>query len=120
MMDFIAPWRWRQRGKTGIALRAVLARLVYPGTLARMILPAVLTRPVAPFLARAVVVPASSVPSSSSTVAPVTVVEASADPSFSHGSELLTFVGVVGVEVVVHTVPAALGRLGLISAPLGV
>ena len=47
-------------------------------------------------------------------------VEALADPSFSHSSELLAFVGVVGVEVVVHTVPAALERLGLISTALGV
>ena len=34
--------------------------------------------------------------------------------------EFLAFVGVVGVEVVVHTVPAALERLGLICAMLGV
>ena len=45
----------------------------------------------------------------SSSVALVTAVGSTADPSFSHGSELLTFIGVVGVEVVVHSVPAALG-----------
>ena len=56
----------------------------------------------------------------SSVVASIVAVEASADPPFSHGSELLTFVGVVGVEVVVHKIPTALGRFGLISAPLGV
>ena len=38
----------------------------------------------------------------------------------SHSPELLAFVGVVGVEIMVHTVPATLGRLRLISTPLGV
>ena len=80
----------------------------------------ILARLVAPPLARPTVFPASCVSSSSSTVAPVTAVGATADSSFTHGSEFLAFVGVVGVEVVVHAVPAALGRFGLISAPLGV
>ena len=101
-------------------MRAILARPIPPVSLVRLILPAILARSVAPPLARAAVFPASCVPSSSSTVAPVAAVGASADPSFSHGPELLTFVGVVGVEVVVHAVPAALGRFGLISSPLGV
>ena len=34
---------------------------------------------------------------------------ASADTSISHNPELLAFIGVVGVEVVVHAVPASLG-----------
>ena len=97
-----------------------LASLIPPVSLARLILPAILARSVAPPLAWAAVFPTSCVPSSSSAIAAIVAVEASDDPSFSHGSELLAFVGVVGVEVVVHTVPAALERLGLISAPLGV
>ena len=120
MAVLVSPWLQRQRREACVALRAILARLIPPVSLARRVLPAILARLIAPPLARATVFPVSCVPSSSSTVAPVTAVGATADPSFSHGSELLTFVGVVGVEVVVHTVPAALGRFGLISAPLGV
>ena len=116
----VSPWLRRQWREACIALRAILARLIPPVSLARRVLPAILARSIAPPLAWASVFPVSCVPSSSSTVAPVTAVRATADPSFSHGSELLTFVGVVGVEVVVHTVPAALERLGLISAPFGV
>ena len=116
----VSPWLQRQRREACVALRAILARLIPPVSLARRVLPAILARLIAPPLARAMVFPASCVPSSSSTVVPVTAVGATADPSFSHGSEVLTFVGVVGVEVVVHTVPTALGRFGLISAPLGV
>ena len=101
-------------------MRAILARLIPPASLARRVLPAILARLVAPPLARAAVFPASCVPSSSSAIAAIVAVGVAADPSFSHGSELLAFVGVVGVEVVVHTVPTALGRFGLISAPLGV
>ena len=48
-----------------VALRAVLARLIPPGTLARLVLPAIFARPVAPLLARATIVPASSAMSSS-------------------------------------------------------
>ena len=116
----ISPWLWWQRREACVALRAILARPTPPVSLARRVLPAILVRLIAPPLARAMVFPTSCVPSSSWTVAPVTAVRATADPSFSYGSELLTFVGVLGVEVVVHTVPTALGRFGLISAPLGV
>ena len=87
-------------GKTGIALGAILTRLVPPGPLARMVLPAVLTRPVVPFLARATVVPASASTSSSAAVAPVAALGASTVESFSYGSELLAVTGVVGVQVV--------------------
>ena len=104
----VSPWPWRQWREACVSLRAILARLIPPVSLARRVLPVILARSIAPPLARAVVFPASCVPSSSSTVAPVTAVGATDDPSFSHGSELLTFIGVVGVEVVVHTVPAAL------------
>ena len=120
MADLISPWLRRLRWEACVALRAILARLIPLVSLARRVLPAILARLIAPPLARATVFPASCVPSSSSTVAPVTVVGAMVGPSFSHDSELLTIVGVVGVEVVVHTVPTALGRFGLISAPLGV
>ena len=125
----VSPWLRRQRWEACVALRAILARLIPPvslvrlippSSLARRVLPAILARLIVPPLAWATVFLASCVPSTSSVVAPVTAVRATADPSFSHGSELLTFVGVVGVEVVVHTVPAALGGFGLISAPLGV
>ena len=61
----IVPSWWRQRGKIGIALGAILTRRVPPGALARLVLPAVLTRPVAPLLARATIVPASASASSS-------------------------------------------------------
>ena len=119
-MVLVSPWlRWQWR-EAYVSLWTILARLIPPVSLARLILPAILARSAAPPLARAAVFPASCVPSSSSTVAPVTAVGATADPSFSHGSELLTFVGVVGVEVVVHTVPAALGRLRLVPAMLRV
>src|SRR3954464_5772939 len=53
-------------------------------------------------------------------VAPASTVRASADSSFSHGAEFLAFIGVVGVDVVVHIVPAAPGGFGQILAPLGV
>ena len=95
MVVVIPSWWWRQRGKTGVALRTILTRLVPPGALARMILPAVLTRPVAPLLARATVVPASA----STPVAPVTALGALTEASFSYGSELLIVAGVVGVQV---------------------
>ena len=42
------------------------------------------------------------------------------DASFSNGSELLAFVGVVGVEVVVGAEPVALGRLWLVPVVLRV
>ena len=87
-------------GKTGVALGAILTRLVPPGPLTRMVLPTVLTRPVAPLLARATVVPASASTSSSVAVAPVFALGASTVASFSYGSELLTVAGVVGVQVV--------------------
>ena len=103
------PSRWRQRGKTGVALRTILTRLVPPCALARTILPVVLTRPVAPLLARATVVPAPATTSSSSAIAPVAALGASAGTHIPHGPELLAFIGVVGVEVMVHTLPAALG-----------
>src|SRR4051812_11508714 len=109
MAVLVSPWLRRQRREACVALRAILTRLIPPVFLARRVLPAVLARSIAPPLARAAVFPASWVPSSSSTVAPATAVGTTADPSFSHGLELLTFVGVVGVEVVVHTVPTALG-----------
>ena len=108
----VSPWLRRQRWEACVALWAILARLIPPVFLARLIplaslvrrvLPAILARLIAPPLARATIFPASCVPSSSSAVAPVTAVRATADPSFSHGSELLKFVGVVGVEVLVHT-----------------
>ena len=99
-MVIIVPSWWRQRGKTGVALGAILTRLLPPGALARMVLPAVLTRPVAPLLARATVVPASASTSSSTAVAPVVELGASTEASFPYGSELLTVAGVVGVQVV--------------------
>ena len=108
-MVVVVPSWWRQRGKTGVALGAILMRLVPPGALTRLILPVVLTRPVVPLLAWAMVILASATMSSSSAVAPVVALWASADLPISHGSEFLTFVGVVGVEVVVHAVPSALG-----------
>ena len=92
----VSPWLRRRRWEACIALRAILARLIPPVSLARLIppsslarqvLPAILARLVAPLLARATVFLVSCVPSSSSTVAPVTAVGATADPSFSHGSE---------------------------------
>src|SRR3954467_915327 len=101
-------------------MRAILTRLIPPVPLARRVPPAVLARLVAPPLARATIFPASWVSSSSSAVAPVSTVRATADSSFSHGAEFLAFVGVVRVEVVVHAVPAAPGGFGQILAPLGV
>ena len=110
MVVVVPSWRWRQRGKTGVALRTILTRLVPPGTFVRMILPAVLTSPVAPLLARAMVVPASASMSSSTAVAPVAAVGASTETSFANGSELLTVTGVVGVQVVEGAErPAVLG-----------
>ena len=105
----VSPWLRRQRGEACVALRAILARLIPPVSLVRRVLPAILARLIAPPLARATVFPASCVPSSSSAIAAIVAVGVAADPSFSHGSELLAFVGVVDVEVVVHAVPAALG-----------
>ena len=52
--------------------------------------------------------PSSTTPSPSLAIAPVAAVGASADTPISHGPELLTFIGVVGVEVVAHAVPATL------------
>src|SRR3954467_10735992 len=120
MAVFVPPWLRRQWREARVAMRAVLTRLIPPVPLARQVPPAVLARLVAPPLARAAIFPASWVSSSSSAVAPVSAVRATADPSFSHGAEFLTFVGVVGVEVVVHAVPAAPGGFGQILAPLGV
>ena len=96
----VDPSWWRQRGKTGVALGAILTRLV---------LPAILSRSVMPPLARATVFPSSATSSSSSSIAPIVALGASADTFISHSPELLAFIGVVGVEVVVHAVPAALG-----------
>ena len=96
----VIPSWWRQRGKTGVALGAILMRRVPPGALVRLVLPAVLTRPVAPLLARATVVPASATTSSSSAVAPVAALRASTEASIVNGPELLTIVGVVVVHVV--------------------
>ena len=73
-----------------------------------------------PLLVRAMVVPASSATSSSSAVAPIVALGTSTETAFSHGPELLVLVSVVGVEIVVHTVPAALGRLRLVPAALRV
>ena len=101
-------------------MRAILARPIPPVSLARLILPVILARSVAPPLAWAAVFPASCISSSSSAVAPIGAFGMTVDPSFSHGAEFLAFVGVVGVEVVVHAVPTALGGFRLISAPLGV
>src|SRR3954463_4802768 len=101
-------------------MRAILTRLIPPVPLARLVTPAVLARLVTPALTWATIFPVSRVPSSSSAVAPVSTVRASADSSFSHGTEFLAFIGVVGVEVVVHTVPASPGGFGQILAPLGV
>src|SRR4051812_35293000 len=97
MVVGIPSWRWRQRRKTGVALRMILTRLIPPGALARLILPAVLTRPVAPLLARVTVIPASASTSSSLAVAPVVALGASTEASFSNGSELLTVAGVVAM-----------------------
>ena len=90
-------------------MRAILARLIPLAFLARRVLPAILARLVAPPLTWAAVFPASCVPSSSSAVAPVAAVGMPDSPSFTHGPELLAFVGVVGVEIVVHAILAALG-----------
>ena len=90
-------------------MRAVLMRLIPPTSLARLVLPAVLARSVTPPLARATVFPSSSTSSSSSGVAPIAALGVSADTLILHSPELLAFVGVVGVEVMVHAVPAALG-----------
>ena len=109
MTVFISPWLWRQRREACVPLRAILARLIPPASLARMVLPAVLARAVTPSLAKVAVFPSSATSSSSSAIAPVVALWASADSPISHDSELLTFVGVVGVEVMVHVVPAAFG-----------
>ena len=97
MMVLVSPWLRRQWREACVSLRAILARLIPPVSLARLILPAILARSVAPPLARAAVFPASCVPSSFSAKATIVAVGASTDPTFSHGSELLAFVGVVGV-----------------------
>ena len=110
MVVVVRSW-WRQRGKTGVALRAILMRRVPLGALARLVLPAVLTRPVAPLLARATVVPASA----SVAVAPVVALGASTVASFPYGSEILAVAGVMGVQVVEGAEwTAALGRLGVV------
>ena len=96
----VVPSWWRQRGKTGVALGAILMRRVPPGALARLVLPAVLTRPVTPLLVRATVVPAPASVLSFEAVAPVVALGASTVASFPYGSELLTVAGVVGVQVV--------------------
>ena len=70
MVVVVPSWWWQQQRKASIALRMVLARLIPPGALARLVLRAVLARPVAPLLVWATVVPASSATSSSSAVAP--------------------------------------------------
>ena len=109
MLVFIPPWwRW-QRREACFALRAILTRLIPPSPLAGLVLLAILARSVTPLLARTSIVPSSSTSSSSSAIAPVVALGASTDASFSNGPELLAFVGVVGVEVVVHAVPAAFG-----------
>ena len=100
MVVVVPSWRWQQRGKTDVALRTVLARLVSPGALARMILPVVLTRPVAPLLAWATVVPAPATTSPPSAVAPVAALGASTEASFTNGSELLTVAGIMVIQVV--------------------
>ena len=114
----VSPWLRRQWGEACVALWAILtrlippvslARLIPPASLARWVLPAILARLIAPPLARATIFLASCVPSSSSTVAPVIALGASTDASFSNGSKLLAFIGVVGVEVVVGTESVALG-----------
>ena len=120
MLVFIPPSWWRQRRKACVAVRAILARLIPPTSLTRLVLLAILARSVTPPLARATVFPSSSTSSSSSAIAPVIALGASAYTPILHGPELLAFIGVVGVEVVVHAVPAALRRFGLVSAPLGV
>src|SRR4051812_15034818 len=109
MAVFVPPCLRRQWREACVAMMAVLTRLIPPVPLARQVPPAVLVRLVTPPLARAAIFPASWVSSSSLAVAPVGAVRATADPSFSHTAEFLTFVGVVGVEVMVHTVPTALG-----------
>ena len=118
MMVLVSPWLRRQWREACVSLQTILARLIPPFSLARLPLPAILARLVMPLLARAMVVPSSS--ALSSYLALVVALGASTKASFSNAPELLTFIGVVGVEVVVHTVPASLERLGLISAPLGV
>src|SRR3954469_20274706 len=117
---FIPSWLRRQRRQAWVAMRAILTRLVPPVPLVRRVAPAGLARLVTPALTWVRIFPASRVPSSSSAVAPVSTVRASADSSFSHGAEFLAFIGVMGVEVVVHTVPVAPGGFGQILAPLGV
>ena len=109
VMVFIPPWLWWQRREARIALWAILTRLIPPASLARLVLPAVLARAVTPSLAKATVLPSSATSSSSLAIAPVIALWASVNSPISHGSELLTFVGVVGVEVVVHAVRTALG-----------
>ena len=121
VMVVIPSWRWRQRRKACVALRAVLARLIPPGSLARLVLPAILTRSFTPLLVRASVVLSSSASASSLVVAPIVALGASTEASFSNDPELLAFVGVVDVEVVVGAEwSAALGRLRLVPAALRV
>ena len=96
----VSPWLQRQRREACVALRAILARLIPPVSLARRVLLAILTRSIAPPLVRAAVFPTSCVPSSSSAVAPVVALGASTEASFLYGSELLTVASVVGVQIV--------------------
>ena len=100
MVVVVPSWRWRQRRETGIALGAILARLISPSPLARLVLPAILARSVTPLLARASAVPSSSTSCSASAVAPIVALGAPTDTAFSHGPKLLAFVGVVGMQVV--------------------
>ena len=99
MMVVIPSWRWWQRRKASVALRVILARLIPPSPLARLVLLALLARVVTPLLARASVVPSFSTSSSSSVVAPVIALGALTVASFLYGSKLLAVAGVVGVQV---------------------
>src|SRR4051812_2982498 len=104
LMAVLVPrWLRRQWREACVALWAILTRLIPPVPLVRQVPPAILARLIVPPLARAAVFPASCVSSSSSAVVPVSTVGTTADPSFSHGAKFLAFIGVVGVEVVVHT-----------------
>ena len=95
----VPSWWWRQRRKPSIALRTILARLIPPGTLARLALPANLPRLVTPPLVMVAAVPASSTSVASATVALIVALRASTDMPFSHDPELLAFVGVVAVHI---------------------
>ena len=96
-------------------------RLVPPGALTRLVLPVLLARLVTPLLAGPMVIPTSSTSSTSSVVASVIALRVSTKAAISDGPELLTIVGVVAAHVVEGAeCTAALGRLGKISAALGV